>query len=1018
MSTTYSAGLLQVGTLNVSTGSQGTINAATINATTINATNVNPQFLGLQNLNLVGDLAVAGNSSVAGTAEFKEGINPPTMYMELPGDNGSWKTFQGTNHLNQQCSNSCPLLTAASAADLAIFRSTRIPSGYTQCSGWWHMICDDFYVYQLVLTCTTDQYSDNGSTGLSRFELVKYDRFTGAVVLSTLNNTNMWKGLVDASGSEIPDPRMKNIFGMNGEYLYFSSSTPNQVQGIIKVNKNNFNIEWTCSDPCGVYSIAHNNNLFMNPIWSHGIFAVMGIKHLMAVPYPNPDSDPVLAKQTILIFGTSTFDQYFTNAWDLNVRDIFTDRFSAILQQGHVFAMLDDGSGDLPTQMWDFPLGPRILVSGDELPDASFRDDQTTDLQIAYAILYGPKDITGVLIDSVSTSTDSSGNINGGVDGSGAYFTFGLDTSGVHVMCSFDHDLYDSIYLPDQAWTPDGVDPSGNDVFTGFDVSGNALTKVDFTAGLPVGGGFTLVYSGGLLVDPYMFPKTYNPYLFTGGQTIRNDSTVYTSIDGSGTILGSDIFIGQNVVKRMARGRILNAFDAFACNYWGSGGYGVSSYDADSGTIYYPCTNAQLTPYEDYLQVFGNTNNMNVRERNETYCGDVETAMDASGSLTPEVIDTIRGLLDQDASNVYNADKMSPRWKRQMAGSTLALDIITGELKWHYTNQAFDSFMWGGGLDWPGHWPAYESLGNNNDNIAGLSIQVDASGNHNGFMCPKNGTITVLSDLVNSETEVTAAATNAAYYAADLSGNAAAIARYESMCIEGIQTMTTPMYTNIFNGMGGAASGGGAVAGTNGTHYCSVNNNEPFGSVVFTPGANYTGFGFVAVPFSTEFEENQYSGLVVRNNLLKISEEVAPVLFNDVGTDSSGFMCSIIPTGTRFVVGVNCTTLEVDWITPLQQRPPAIVGLFPFRYTIENSGCTMSEELVIVGSGQLGALNILNSATGEVVKIIELPESTDGSAIAVGNVIYLGGGSVRWFNFITNPTSAGKFMRMITLNGQ
>ena len=1010
MTNSYSAGLLSVtGTLNVGTGIQGSLNAATVNVGTLNATTINSTNFGLQNLDLVGNLGVGGTLSVTG------GINPPTVNMGLPGTNGKWSNFQGDNYLNQGNSFSSPELTAETAATLEIFRNTRIPSGYTQCSGWWHMICDDFYVYQLVLTCTPDEYGDNGSTGLARFQLVKYDRFTGEVVLSTLNNTNMWNDVVDASGDQVNAQRMKNIFCMNGEYLYFSSSKPNSIQGLIKVRKTDFNIMWTCSDPCNVSSIAINSNIFMNPVWSHGIFATMGIKHLVAVPHPT------LAKQTILIFGTSTFDQYFTNAWDIDVRDIFTDRFNAYLQQGHVFAMLDQNDGNVPIQLWDFPLGPRILETGDELPHASFRQDASgnathSDFRIAYPILYGPRDITGTIINSLTTSTDSSGNSNAGYsDASGAYFTFGQDTFGDATFCSFDHAEYDSIYEANP-WVPADPpsDASGNYFYVS--TSTNVDSSGDF---IPIQKqvkphGITLITQSGMLVDPYMFPKTWNTYTFTLGQTIWNDSTVYTSNDTSGSILGSDIFIGQNVVKRLAEGRILNEFDAFGSNYHGSGGYGVSAYDAVTQTFFYPCTNPHMAPYEDYVQVRDN-DEMNVRKRGETYCGNIQAAMDASGHMNAGVISGLNDLMEYDPSNVTNADLLSPRWKRAMAGSTLALNVLTGALKYHYTTQAYDSFTWGAG-DFPGSWPAYESLGNNNDNVAGLTIQVDASGNRNGFMQGKNGIVAKLEDISNFVPDIEYSAINAAYLASSgLAG--AALTRYNVMCLEGVQHMTTPVSSIITPGLAGAASAGGFLAATNNTHYCCLNNNEGYGTLVFTPGASYPELA-PAVPFSTEFVPNLSAGYVCRTSLLNLTNtEVGATLMLDVGTDASGNSYSIIPTGTRYVIGVNCTTFEIDWITPLQDRPTTIVGLFALRYAVENSGCTMSENLVYAGGTHSNLLNVLDSATGEVVKIIEVSESTEASVIAVGNVLYMGCGSVRWYNWILNPDSAGNYMRMLTLNG-
>ena len=1048
MPTTYSAGKLSVTTLNA-TGASASLTASSADITTLNTINVAATNFNLTSLE---------NFSVKGT------LNPPTTWMNrgeldvsgnrivlLPGSNGSWPNYQGSDYKNQNNSKSSPALTASTAESLKIFRSTQIPSGYKQESAMWHMQCDEFHVYQLVLQ--SPNYGNNGSCGLPLFELVKYDRFTGEVVLSSLNNTNMFNDVydinstgyqVDGNQNSLPGQRMKNIFAMNGNYLYLSSSTPNSIQGIIKVDKRDFRIIWTCSDPCKISDTYINNNVFMDDDGFTGSRPNLsfGMKHLTAIPHPDG------TKKTILIFGNALFAQYFTSGWDTNVNDVFTDRFNAYLHQGHIFAMVDSGANtstgnsDL-TKLWDFPLGPRILQAGDKLPVSACIYPATT-MKIIYPIIYGAKDYNGTLIDSLTPFTnDASGASIGGVDATmGPYFTIEAAMTGPHNFCSFDRTAYDAVYNTG-SWTKTAVyssgtktytlsapflgyevkfsgDSSGNDYYYKGDVSGNLMYKTIFQAATPYKQ-YELIFSANKdtkkqnnsQISVYKFPKTWNNYTLLAGTYYRNGGASITSDAGGVVLPVKDLFIGQNLVKTLSVGTTLGVFDAFNCNYWGSGGYGITSYDPATQILYYPTTNANITPYDDYLQAVARSGAMDIRNRSINYNKAIKTAIDSSGYLDAAAITAANNILTANGDNVSNAAYMSPRAKRMTCGSVVALSILTGALNYHYTTQAYDSFTFGA-MDFPNSWPNYESLGTNNDNVCGLSITTPATtgGAYYGYTCAKNGIIARLR-LDNYTKTITPTAKPSATYLANTYYDVAESAGfYASMCMEGINSMTIPTPSYPFYAPAATVAGTGFQAAISKTHYCIVNNNQSVGSILWDASNANTFFtGFILV--DRRYTLNTSAGLICLTSLLNMSNTDIDTSMVKVVSKPGETSYSLIPTGTRYVVGVNLTTNAVDWITPIETVGTAGVTIFPNPRAIDVAGLTASENLIYVGSNQSGKLNILNETNGNVVKIFTFDEAADGGVIAVGNILYLGGGSVRWFN----PGLASSKMRMLTIGG-
>ena len=514
---------------------------------------------------------------------------------------------------------------------------------------------------------------------------------------------------------------------------------------------------------------------------------------------------------------------------------------------------------------------------------------------------------------------------------------------------------------------------AGYQKFITFDYSCNASNLRPSDA-LPY---FSPLFTSNQIISYSLGPRAFN---FSSNDTIVNDSNVfYYSTEGSNyKVSGADIFIGQTVVKRLASNVVLNEFDAYAANYYGCSVWGKVSYDSITETVYVGVGQPHKRPLEDYF--IASNNDIVFSEHVKRYIPAHSNFLVTSNFAS--MSNEYNKLTTRDFSTIAWQNTFSPRANRVCGSGIVALNINTGALNWKYGNLQYDDWNWGF-FCLPSYtqWPTSIA---NADVVSGVTITTNSN----------NQRILVFGDKINYITAFPASNN----FSITPSSNG------DLQCDKGVASISNVsrnFKTMVgFPGTYGGISFGGTA--TNSTHMAAYVINVSIGS-----GSTDT---FDYYPIEKIDKYNSNIGWVVPNGLIQ-SNVLTDARVRKVGTNYT-----LVPTGVKYVTGVNFTTGSVDYYTPLQDHYLAFVDILPdVPYAIENYPITMVNDVAMVGNGR-GNLIFLDGTNGTYLKHLNFTESIV-SAFACDNVVYtLGGAGSKW----AAPRAEGKtsrYIRMITPYG-
>jgi len=610
------------------------------------------------------------------------------------------------------------------------------------------------------------------------------------------------------------------------------------------------------------------------------------------------------------------------------------------LNQGGVFCYIDNGSS--VNQLWEIKFGPKMLKKGDTVQANSFPPNKTS-MKIIYPIVY----VKG-------------SNKNG-------------------------------LYLPNNIYDSSNITRS--DGVKGFKIDSSTAGNLTFD----------------LLTDDLKNVKKANiPFILNVGDVIWNDpNTFYTGTDGT-KIPGSHIFTGQAVYKTINLGHIIqDEFEALNLNYFGVGSYGQMVYDDITGLVYIPTSNGQKQPYQDGLDI-GQDNTLQKTATN--YELSLQTFIDAALSgIDTNIKNSLINFNNVyqkylDALSIRKSTKRSQRSSRFLASGLIAVDLVSGLIKWFDSTSMYDPFTWS-----QDNSPATLSaiMGDNGDNVVGATIinsisnGVDSSGN------PIKVRRLITSDKAAYHTTINPDADISKAISGDSTNN------YENGCTFNLPSNLIINQTPV--GISGPQGGSFWGAASNGKVYISHQVNIPFGSSILR--SKYFNINEQSLAGLKEFAVSGNPTAIIgyiSNNVVQNNDSTIYQITNNIDNTTS----YLIPSQTGYLVATDCLTGNIKWICPLsstlEASAPSADIFRSVPVVTDGSPVSIVNDIAIVGMAS-GKIHFVNVNTGDLIKTIGFAEGAASGVCVSRDTIYFQGGWRKWLSSNAPMTDNMKFL---TLHGQ
>lgn len=583
--------------------------------------------------------------------------------------------------------------------------------------------------------------------------LVKYDKTTMEVVASKsmLEITNF----EDVDGLKYPRPYVnkyidpsRNVMDTGysssrgpvcllGDYIYLYSGTAYHT-AVMKIRKSDLSLVTVTEIKEGLVPE------LINGLWG---------KNILVIP-PNPDSSITNDHYPKLLLFTNSHMQYeFYGALDA-LENYSNGRLGF---NSKVFCFLDKGNKFEP--YWEFDCGPRMLKPGDLLPEASFTE--TDDFM---RIWYNCANLVG------KKFTDGSNN-------EGASMV--PKTTGVNRVILAGSSVTDDLLAYGSGNTVGMNQKIGSDSRAGYIDCSSGVTFNETTV-FPV------------FVDYRMTSRLVTDNSFdTDVSGIEIDNTTgEISVTGEYLIHIKHPFMIK-LFKSGAGSYVLDIDEAHSLNYYGGGIWSPISYDKDSETVFFGTGNAQHIPLEDEIRMMRasliatkgqNWVNHNVGDygdeldpwvgsfaslektknlgiggldkgvqngslHNTYLTSDVNnepilSKMSLGGGHEPSDIKHLRKKIIDSSTAINNATK-SPRQRRHLLSSAVAINARDGALKWGITLTPQDIYAFHQNLLGYGNdrlnLKLHHFTGSNADNACGVMLYTTDAGNRRGFTAWKSG---------------------------------------------------------------------------------------------------------------------------------------------------------------------------------------------------------------------------------------------------------------------------------------
>ena len=612
-------------------------------------------------------------------------------------------------------------------------------------------------------------------------------------------------------------------------------------------------------------------------------------------------------------------------------------------------ALCIEDLGDSAVKLWEWTVCPKKLIHGDKVPDESFIDGKN-EMEIIYPL---------VTIDDYDSTnyvgTDDDGNMKG-VKG----FLVDENTAGTVTL----------------------------DLLT---ITGEPGPSAE-------------------LLGEVGDIKAQGTYTFNVGDKIFDSSLQIFKcsgvLDDAGTIVnvpGSHIFRGQTLIKKIQKGRTepLDFFEAYNMNYYGSGSYAPVCFDEKLGRVYITTANGHAQPYEDGKELGKDLNLADLTQKYEFAIRDLYRGLKTSEQVQ-EIFQEYK-----DAVMIRKNLPKSPRWRRFLVDSVVALNALTGELIWADGARAYDPFTWQEDKQ-----PQWRSIlrGNNGDIVTGATLITLEDGTRRIH----SGDKSAFSIMHYPDAKYTATHT-----LGDISLG------YNNG-IKSMNMLYDTAHSPVYEIVGASGNQGGCLWGgcSNGdvphAIYVTHQINAPFGSHILRqlndgPNKDVPGLqeGFGDLDAKLGF---------ITDKVVENSEGHVEIVRDADGKDT---MKRLIPFATGYLAAVDASTGKTKWICPLSSTKESnqefladdSVEILPGDSGIpiisDQGAPSMFGSVVVVGMAS-GKVHFVDGRNGKMLKTMSFPEGCANGISGTSDTLYIQPGWNKW-GLGQNPQS--EHMVFITPNG-